>query len=124
REDDAADLTVGKRSDRERDREICLAGAGRTDAERDRALPDRIDVMLLRHRLRGDLLPAVRPDDVFEDLAHVLRLVDRVQDRVDRAGADLLPALHEIDELLDDGSRGGDLLVVSLERQPVAAEVD
>ena len=57
-------------------------------------------------------------------VADVLGLVDRVEDRVDRAGADLLAALDEVDELLDDGPRLGDLRVVAVERQPVAAEVD
>ena len=72
-------------------------------------LADRVDVALLRHGLRRDPLAAVRPDDVLEDLADVLGLVDRVEDRVDRAGADLLAALDELDELLDDGLRLGDL---------------
>ena len=66
----------------------------------------------------------MRPDDVLEDLADVLGLVERVQDGVDGAGADLLPALDELDELLDDGARGAHLLVGAVERQPVAAEVD
>ena len=44
REDDPPDLPVGERRDGERDREIRLAGAGRADAERDRALADRVDV--------------------------------------------------------------------------------
>ena len=110
--------------DGERDREIGLAGAGRADAERDGALADRVDVALLDDGLRRDALAAVRPDDVLEDVAHVLGLVDRVQDRVDRAGADLLAALDEVDELFDDGLGLDDLRVVALEGQPVAAEVD
>ena len=42
-------------------------------------LADRVDVALLRHRLRRDLLAAVAPDDVVEDLADVLRLVERAE---------------------------------------------
>jgi len=72
--------------------------------------------MLLHDGLRRDALAAMRPDDVLEDVAHVLGLVDRVQDRVDRAGADLLPALDEVDELLDDGLRLDDLSVSSPSR--------
>ena len=65
----------------------------------------------------------MRPDDVVEDLAHVLGLVDRPDDRVDRAGADLLAALDELDELLDDGARLGDLGLVAVEGEAVAAQV-
>ena len=38
----------GERRDRERHREVRLAGAGRADPEGDRALADRVDVALLR----------------------------------------------------------------------------
>ena len=69
------------------------------------ALADRVDVALLVHRLRRDLLAAVAPDDVLEDLAHVLGLVERGEHRVDRVGADLVAALDELDELVDDGAR-------------------
>ena len=90
REDDAADLPVGERGDGERHREVRLARAGRADPEGHRALADRVDVALLRHRLRRDLLAAVAPDDVVEDLAEVLRLVERRHDGADRVGADLV----------------------------------
>ena len=113
REDDPADLPFRQRRHRERDREVRLARPGGADAEGDGALADRVDVALLRDGLRRDLLAAVRPDDVGEDLADVLRLVDRAEDRVDGAGADLLAALDELDELLDDRLRLGDLDVVA-----------
>ena len=101
-----------------------LPGPGGADAEGDRAVADGVDVALLRHGLRRDLLAAVRPDDVGEDLVHVLGLVDGAEDGVDRAGADLLAALDELDELLDDRLRLGDLQVVTGEREAVAAQVD
>ena len=55
---------------------------------------------------------------------HVLGLVDRAEDGVDGAGADLLAALDELDELLDDRLRLGDLQVVAGEREAVSAQVD
>src|SRR5690349_24354154 len=96
REDDPPDLPFAQRRDGERDREVRLAGARGADAKRDRALADRVDVVLLRDGLRRDLLAAVRPDDVLEDLADVLGLVEGVEDGVDGAGADLLTALDEV----------------------------
>src|SRR5581483_11093964 len=124
REDDAPDLPLGEGGDGERDGEVRLSGARRPDAERQRRAADRVPVMLLRDRLRGDALSAVGPDHVLEDVADVLRLIDRVQDRVDRPGPHLLPALDEVDELLDHSPRLGDLGIVAVERQPVATEVD
>ena len=87
-------------------------------------LADRVDVALLRDGLRRDLLAAVPPDDVLEDVADVGRLVERAEHGVDRVGADLVAALDELDELVDDRARLGDLLVVALERQQVAAQPD
>ena len=87
-------------------------------------LADRVDVALLGDRLRRDLLAAVAPDDVLEDLADVLGLVERAEHRVDRRRADLVAALDQLDELVDDRARLGDALVVALERQPVAAQAD
>jgi hypothetical protein len=106
----------------ERDREIRLARAGGADRERDRALANRVDVALLHHRLGSDLLAAVAPHDVLEHLADVLRLIQRGDDRADRLGADLVPALHELDELVHHRARGGHLVVVALDRQLVPAQ--
>src|SRR5439155_18212559 len=117
REDDAADLAFLQRRDRERDREVCLAGAGRADREGHRATANLVYVALLRDRLRGDLVAAVTPDDVLEDRADVLSLVERVEDRVDCARADLLPGLDEVDELVHHRARLGDLRVVALDRE-------
>ena len=55
---------------------------------------------------------------------HVLGLVDGAEDGVDGAGADLLSALDELDELLDDRPRLRDLEVVAGEREAVAAQID
>ena len=124
REDEPPDLPLRERRDRERDREVGLAGSGRADPEGDGAVADRVHVALLGDRLRRDPLAAMRPDDVREDLAHVLGLVDRAEDGVDGAGAHLLAALDELDELLDHRLRLGDLQVVAGECEPVAAQVD
>ena len=64
------------------------------------------------------------PDDVLEDVAHVLGLVERRDDRADRVRADLVPALDELDELVDDRPRRHDVLVVAAEREPVPAQGD
>ena len=124
REDDAADLALGQRRDGERHRQVGLAGAGRADPERDRVVADRVDVALLVDRLRRDLRAAMAPDDVVEDVADVLGLVERAEHRVDRGRADLVPALDQLDELVDDRARLGDVRVVALERQLVPAQAD
>src|SRR3712207_6383125 len=105
REDDPPDLPCRERGDREGDREVRLARAGGADRERHGVTADRVDVALLRDRLRGDLLPAVAPDDVFEDVADVLGLVERAEDRVDGRRPDVVAAFDEVDELVDDRAR-------------------
>ena len=88
REDDAVDALGAKRRDRLRHGKICLARAGRADAERDRVLLDRIEIRALAERLGLDglalcrdayditrklldlLLPALAHE--AEDVAHVL----------------------------------------------------
>ena len=113
-----------QRRDGERHREVGLAGARRADPEGDGAAADLVDVALLRDRLRRDLLAAVAPDDVVEDVADVLRLVERAEDGVDRRGPDLVAALDQLDQLVDDGARLGDARLVALDRQAVAAQQD
>ena len=115
REDDPPDLAVGERRDGERHREVRLAGAGGADREGDRVLADRVDVALLVDRLRRDLLAAVAPDDVVEDLAEVLGLVERGEHRVDRARADLVAALDELDELVDTARASRHVGLVALD---------
>ena len=122
REDDPADLPLGERRDRERHREVGLARAGRADPEGDGRVADRVDVALLRDRLRRDLLAPVAPDDVVEDLADVLGLVERRYDRADRVRPDLVAALDELDELVHDRARRRDLLVAALDRELVPAQ--
>ena len=86
---------------------------------------DRVDVVLLRHRLRRDLLAAVAPDDVVEDARGCPRAcVERAEHGVDGRRADLVAALDQLDELVDDSARLGDLRLVALEREPVAAQQD
>src|SRR5262249_25261178 len=85
---------------------------------------DRIDIALLRDRLRRDLLAAVAPDDVAEDVLHALGLVERLHDSVDRRRPDFLPCLDELDELVHDGAPLSDAGVVAGDRQSVAAQED
>src|SRR5579859_996739 len=121
-EDDPPDFPLRQRPDREGHGQIGLARPGRADGERDRVLPDRVDVELLVDRLRRDLLAAVPPDHVLEDLADVVRLVDRADHGVDRSRPDLVPALDQLDELVDHGPGLRDVHLLALDRQPVAAE--
>ncbi len=86
---------------------------------------DRVDVALLVDRLRRDLLAAVAPDDVLEDLAWILRRRRApASDGVDRARPDRVPALDELRELVDDEASLADLPLVALERELVAAQPD
>ena len=64
------------------------------------------------------------PDDVVEDARDVLVGLERAEDGVDRVRADLVPALDQLDELVDHVARLADLLVVALERELVAAQAD
>ena len=64
------------------------------------------------------------PDDVVEDLAHVFDLIERGEHRANGVGSDLVAALDQLDELVDDCARSNDLLVVAPERQAVAAQRD
>ncbi len=85
---------------------------------------DRLDVVLLRDRLRRDLLAAVAPDDVVEELADVGALLEHAEHGVDGARADLVAVLDQLDDLVHDGARLGDRVLVALERQPVPAQED
>jgi hypothetical protein len=123
-QDDPPDLSVRESRDSERHSQIRLARARRADPEGDRVAADRVDVALLRDRLRRDLLATMAPDDVVEDLADVLGLLKRGHDRIDGRRADLVAALDEVGEFVDDGSRLLDAWLVALDREPVAAQHD
>src|ERR671923_793056 len=124
REDDPVHLALLERGDGEGHREVGLPRAGRADRERHGVAPDRLDVALLHHGLRRDRLAAVAPDDVLEDVTHVLALVDRAEHRVYGGRADLMAALHELDHLVDHGAYLVDAFLVAFDRQLVSAEVD
>jgi hypothetical protein len=64
----------------------------------------------------------VPPDDVVEDLADVLGLVERRHDGADRVGTDLVTPFDQLDQLIHDRARRDDLLVVALDRQLVTAQ--
>src|SRR5439155_1008211 len=53
---------------------------------------------------------------------YVFSLVHGVEDGVHRRGPDLLPGLHELDELVDDRARLRDVDVVPRDREPVPAQ--
>jgi hypothetical protein len=86
--------------------------------------PDGVDVALLVDGFRRDALAPVAPDDIFEDLAQVLRLVDRCEYRVDGARIDLVATLDELAELVDHRAGLGDVGVGAFDRQPVPAQQD
>ena len=64
------------------------------------------------------------PDDVVEDVTDVLCLVESRNDGADGVGADLMPFLDQLDELVDDGTRSRHLLLGAVEREAVAAQRD
>ncbi len=64
------------------------------------------------------------PDDVLVDLADVLRLVEGVDHGADGSRADVVAALDQLRELLDDGARLGNVRSLALDREPVAAQQD
>ena len=101
REDDARDLAVVQRRDGERHREIGLAGARRADAERHGRAADRVDVALLVERLGRDLLAAVPPHDVVQDVDRAPVRVEHADDRIDRLLPDRQALLDEAGELLE-----------------------
>ncbi len=59
------------------------------------------------------------PDHVLEDLTRILGGVERGEHRVDRAGPDRVPALDQLDELVEDEPRLIDAGVVAFERELV-----
>ena len=122
REDDPVDLATAERGRGERDRKEGLAGTCRADPERDRVVADRVDVALLVDGLGRDLGVAVAPDDVLEDRRRGLVLVQRVGDRLDRPGRDLVSLGDQFRELAHDGRAGVDSGGVALEREHVAAQ--
>jgi hypothetical protein len=64
------------------------------------------------------------PDHVVEDVADVGRLVEGAEHGIDRRRPDLVATFDELDKLVDDGARLGDVPVVSLDRELVAAQPD
>ena len=62
------------------------------------------------------------PDDSVEDVAHVLPRLERAEDGVDGVRADLVPALDQLDELVDHRAGVLDVLLVALEGQLVPAQ--
>ena len=67
-QDDAVDLLALQRLHGLRHREVGLAGSGRADAEHDRVVVDRVDVLLLAERLGPDALAARRQDGLAQHI--------------------------------------------------------
>ena len=67
-------------------------------------------------------MPRWRQTTSSKHLADVLGLVERGEHGVDRARPDLVPALDQLGELVDDRAGLDDVRVVALDRQPVAAQ--
>ena len=117
------DLAIDERGHRERHREVGLARAGRTDPERHRGAPDRVDVALLVERLRRDLLAAMTPDDVVQHVGAGDAGIEHATERLDRLRADREPLLDECTELLDHDRGAAEPIVGSLDEHLVAAQV-
>ena len=64
------------------------------------------------------------PDHVLEDPARRLVAVERARDRLDRAGADLVPLADEVGQLAHDRAAHRDVVVLPVEGQHVAAQED
>ena len=62
------------------------------------------------------------PDDGVEHLADVLAGLERAEHGVDGVRADLMTAFDQLHELVDHRARVGNLLLVALEGEPVAAQ--
>ena len=125
-EDDPVDLLGLQRLHGLGHREVGLAGAGRADAEGDRALVDGLDVALLVDRLGPDRATAVGQDVEAQHVGRaLLRLgAQHLDDPLDRLAGDALAGADQRHDLVEEALGDGDLGRLAGERDPVAADVD
>ena len=127
REDDPLDLLLHQRADRQRHRQVGLAGPRRPDAEHDVVLADGVDVALLGQALGGDGPRAAGDQDrVVEDVAQVDAAVGAQRDgrAADVLRADRRAGAGHAVELLDQAARDDDVVPRADDGQIVAAAVD
>jgi hypothetical protein len=104
--------------------EECLTSAGGPDAEGDRVVADRVDVLLLVDGFRRDARVAVLPDGVLEDLGRALVGVEGAGHGLDRARRNLVALLDQVDELGDDGLGGLYVAGGAVEGEHVATQIE
>jgi hypothetical protein len=126
-EDDAPHLLVEQRAHRQRHRQVGLAGAGRADAEDDVVGAHLIDVLLLVGALGRDRPPGARHQHgVGEDRRQLGAAIGR--QHLDRAhdvvGREVLALAGEAVELLERRAHDRDHVVVAVDRDLVAAQVE
>ena len=122
-QDDPLHFLGLQRPHRHRDSEPGLARTGRPDAERDHVLGDGVDVPLLSGRLRTDRTTLRAAQHVLrEDLARPLVLVDHADDAPQARLVELVTALEQTDQLLEQLGDATGLLAAHDDL--VAAHVD
>ena len=124
-EDDAPDLLALERLDRHRHREVGLARACGTDAERHRVLADRVDVVLLSRGLGPDGLALVGEDDVAVKLgrAHVV-VLHQLDRALETLGSEVLASLDEPDHLGEQARHGRAVVGRPVDGDLVASDGD
>jgi hypothetical protein len=66
----------------------------------------------------------VAPDDVLEHLDRALIGLERSGDRLDGPGRNVVSALDQLDQLVDDRLRRAHIPGLALEREHIAAQVE
>ena len=125
-EDDALDALLNQRRSGHRHREVRLAGARGTDAEREIVRPDGLDVVALSRRLRHDRTPSRRDENGLVEQIDERRVRVRAK-RTDRARdvvrADLVAASGHLGSVAQEAVRELHALVAARHVNDVAAQV-
>src|SRR5437764_998822 len=123
RQDDAVDLLRLERLHGQRHGEVALARPGRTDAERDRVLPDGIHVLLLARGLRPHALAAAQ-DLGGEHVRRALIGLEHLDAASHAFAIEAVALLEEDHHLLEQPSDPLGLRRVAGDGDLVAADVD